>query len=125
MIKRISVDDTDLLAFQITLEMEEEDVEWMLQRVVKQKDRTEKQVLLYLEFENFGEMTLPRIWDHFKMFMDSILVMIKNVKKIAVVTSNVFLREKLALEFKLVPTVSLKPFHPDEKDLAVEWLQKS
>jgi|GEM_PF-5906550 len=122
MIKLISVDNPDILAFRVSEEMQQEDVDWMVQRIIKKQERANQNVLLYVEFEDFGELTLKRMWTHFKMLLDHVFKLMDKVNKIAAVTSNTSLREKLSIEFALVPTLSFKAFQDDEKTEAYQWL---
>jgi hypothetical protein len=123
MIKLISKDNPNILAFRVSKEIEQEDVDWIVKRICERHDHTHEDVMLYVEFVNFGEMTVSRMWEQFKMFVGHLFELMKNVGKIAVVTSNVSLREKLQIEFALVPTISFKPFHSDEKEEACQWLE--
>jgi hypothetical protein len=124
MIKLISKENSSILAFRVSKEIEKDDVDWIVKRIGDRHDHTHENVMLYVEFVNFGEMTLSRMWEHFKMFVGNLFELMKNVGKIAVVTSNISLREKLQMEFALVPTISFKPFHADEKEEAYQWLEK-
>jgi hypothetical protein len=124
MIKLISKENPSILAFRVYEEINIEDVDWIVKRSCKRHDHTHEDVMLYLEFVNFGEMTVNRMWEQFKMFVEHLFELMKNVGKIALVTSNVSLREKLQIEFALVPTIRFKPFHADEKEKACKWLEK-
>jgi len=124
MIKLISKNNREILAFRVINELEKEDVEWLVKRVDNREEKIDNSVLLYVEFEDFGELTLSRTWNHFKMFLTHILDLMVNVKSIAVVTSNESLKSKLTVEFALVPTVSFKAFDENEKDEALQWLEQ-
>lgn len=122
MIKLISKNDPDILAFRIREELEQEDVDWLIKRVVKRQKNKDENLLLYVEFENFGELTYARMWKHFKMLVDHVMKLMIAVNRIAIISSDNSLREKLSLEFALVPTISLKAFHEFEKEEACTWL---
>jgi len=123
MIKLISKNNLQILAFKVTHDLEKDDVDWLVKRISNREDRFEHSVFLYVEFEDFGELTFTRVWDHFKMFMDHIVELVQKVSNIAIVSSNDTLKNKLSLEFSLVPTVSLKCFNENEDSAAVEWLE--
>ena len=122
MIKLISSSHDSILAFRITDELVQDDTDWLIRRVQRKHDHTATEVNLYLEFQDFGTLTLSRIWEHFKMFLDSLFKLMKNVARIAVVSSNEALNDKLALEFKLVPTIRFKTFAPHDSAQAANWL---
>ena len=125
MIKLISKEHPEILAFKVIKELEKEDVEWLIERISKRSGVKNEPVLLYVEFEDFGELTISRMWSHFKMFLKHVMELISNVKRIAIVTSNLSLREKLSIEFKLVPTIAFHAFDLQEKDKAVDWLMNN
>ncbi|BAO56502.1 SpoIIAA family protein [Nonlabens marinus] len=124
MIKLIAVENPEILAFKVIQELEKDDVDWLIERIAKREKRQDESVLLYVEFEDFGELTITRIWDHFKMLLNHIMELLATVKKIAVVTSNISLREKLSMEFKIVPKIAFNSFDLHEKDVAADWLVK-
>ena len=125
MIKLTSKDNPEILAFKVIRELEQEDVDWLIERICKRQERNKETVLLYVEFEDFGELTLSRMWSHFKMFVSHLGELIANVKRIAVVTSNLSLREKLGVEFALVPTVKFKAYDNHEERQAIDWLSEN
>jgi hypothetical protein len=122
MIKHIPFPNPDVLAFKVINDLNEEDVEWLVKLVNKDYNLQEQQVLLYVEFEDFGELTLERMWEHLKLFFNHIFDLIKKVSRIAVVTSNQSLRDKLNIEFTLVPGIKYKGFEDGKRSRAMHWL---
>ncbi|WP_194850393.1 SpoIIAA family protein [Nonlabens antarcticus] len=122
MIKLISKQDPDILAFRVKEELEKEDVDWLIERVEKKEERMDQPILLYIEFENFGELTFTRMWAQFKKLLTHVVDLMAKVNKIAVVTSDVALRDKLSLEFALIPTINFKTYKEKDENMAVKWL---
>ena len=79
MIKLISKDNPDILAFRVMGEMQQEDVDWLVERTIQKQERSDKGVLLYVEFEHFGELTLARMWTHFKMLLDHVFKLMDKI----------------------------------------------
>ena len=124
MIKLVNRENPDILAFMIKTQMEQEDVDWLIERIDQKYSRTKTAVSLYVKFEEFEELTLSNTWDYFKMLLEYVIDLIKSVKKVAVVTASAALRKKLKMEFALIPTVSCKTFDIKEDHESIEWLEK-
>ncbi|PRP66684.1 SpoIIAA family protein [Nonlabens agnitus] len=124
MIKLVNRENPDILAFMIKTQMEQEDVDWLVERIDQKYSRTKTAVSLYVKFEDFEELTLSTYWEYFKMLLEYVIDLIKSVKKVAVVTANAALRKNLNIEFMLIPTVSCKTFDIEEDHESLEWLEK-
>ena len=123
MIKLVSRDNPDILAFKVKNEVDQEDVDWLVERIGQKYSKTQNSVSVYVEFENFEEITLSSSWKYLKMLLEYTFKLIKKVDKLAAITSSKALRKKLSAEFFLIPNVQCKTFQESECDQAVEWLE--
>lgn len=120
MFKKLNISEGNLLAYELDGEIDEKGIEQFHQEMEDLFERKEK-VRLYIEFKNF------KGWDGvnaFELTMKSKLLSWGKLGKYAVVTDKPFLHRSAPFTDFITPRYPVKVFSTEDRDKAVEWIQK-
>lgn len=118
MLELIDIGAENVLALKMDGKIELDDIERVKTRVGEILENHEK-VRVYAEVESFDGISIQALWEDLKLGFGN---MSKFSHK-AVVSDKKWMANMAKIADKVVPSVELKHFTPDERDAAIEWIK--
>ncbi|AZQ44486.1 STAS/SEC14 domain-containing protein [Nonlabens ponticola] len=124
MIKRTSIGNENILSVKVIEDLNNDDMDWLTTLIDKKaNDDKVQNILLYIEFEDFADMSIENMIKYFKLFISKGHNLMQRVSRAAAITDDTMLANKLALEFSLLPSTKFKSYKPEHKENALQWLR--
>jgi hypothetical protein len=123
MLEVLDMQTDNRLGFKVDGRIEKSDVQ-NIYKVLEEKASGDKKVQFYAEIDSFGmdDFSSEALREDLRLGIKN-LAIIPNIEKCALVTDSNWIKRLFEVECALIPTLTGKAFTPDEKDLAIEWLE--
>lgn len=120
MIELIDIPAHNVVGMRIAGKIDKEGFDTVLAEIKKAMEASEDRIRVYVELEEFGGMEMSALVEDIKFVIPNF----RRFAKKAVVSDKAWVAKLGEVGDKLFPSIDVKTFTPQERDIALRWVEE-